>query len=218
MEAFNLEHQEHLLIGNDYRPRSPLQKMGGNALAIHLLLALVLLAALRNTNPQHSYSTFKVGCAIPDPKYRDLTGFLHATRISASRGTRIVLWPETAVSLASEKELLHLNSQVHGIAQTYGTHIGVTYNIPMGSKMANSFALIGPNSPHPITTYMKHHLLPLVESFPTQTGPHAAPVSELQVTTSKRKSKHSFETGTVMVSTQICHDTSFPFFSDNQSP
>lgn len=182
-----------------------------------LALGLVALSSLPPSHIQYSTSTYRVGCALPQDRHQDTAGYLHESRVSASRGARIVLWPETAVYLSNEKELHALESQLFDISKTYGCHIGATYALKKDNKMENSFALIGPESATALVTYSKRHLLPLVESFPTRQGREAAPTYNFDVPLLSFCKSHVHDKGSISVVPQICHDTSFPVWTE-QTP
>lgn len=182
-----------------------------------LLLGLITLLSLSPPHLQYSTSTYRVGCVLPQDKFQDISGYLHESRVSASRGARVVLWPETAVHLANEKDLNLLQTELFSITHTYGCHIGATYALKKDHKMENSFTFIGPHSANPLITYSKRHLLPLVESFPTRRGRHDAPHYDFEVPLSSFCKSHVHDKGKISVVPHICHDTSFPVWTE-QTP
>jgi hypothetical protein len=94
---------------------------------VALFILLVAVSSWGQPQLAHSDETFKIGCALPHGE-GTLAQYLHESRLSASRGARVVLWPETAIMLSDNSAYSSLQEQVYEVAKTYGTIVGATYS------------------------------------------------------------------------------------------
>ncbi|KAI8619263.1 hypothetical protein BC830DRAFT_1165506 [Chytriomyces sp. MP71] len=138
--------------------------------------------------------------------------YLSESATLASKGARIILWPETTLHTRTALELTHLLNATHKIAALYKVYIGVTYTYPSVTDSAtldpvrgmldNRLSFVGPRDPGPLFTYTKAHPVPLVESGRMVAGRAPPPVVTLPDTVSpKRGAKRP-----IVVSAGICLD------------
>jgi hypothetical protein len=164
--ALAWKRENRLLLGEDGElEQQENQRKRAHRHPFTLFTLLVALMSFSSFSVIQSTDSFKVGCALPEGD--SLASFLHESRVSASRGSRLVLWPETVVMLSDHAAYQTFQTQLHDISTAYDTILAATYSRPLNGKRTNSMDLYSRSNLQPIFTYHKMHLLSYVESFPT---------------------------------------------------
>lgn len=160
-----------------------------------------------------------IACALPKPSRTapdeplTVTDYLHESAILTGQGAKIVLWPESAIRLASWSDTSALSAEVGKLAIARRAFIAPSYNavLKRGSKSVIETTLIGPSEEHntsqSIFTYRKQALVPIVETYSYTAGDLPSPRGHIEVPAAGRPGR---STSSLDISAAICHDTSFP--------
>jgi hypothetical protein len=113
------------------------------------------------------------------PEYTDLPGYLNKTVDFANKGSKIIIWSETAVNINNTQQLDSLWATARNISSTYRIYFGITYSQYLDEQLVknkNMFTLFGPNG-QVAFEYQKVHPVILVEPD-TIPGPNHLPVAD----------------------------------------
>lgn len=170
---------------------------------ISALLSLYLVIGLfSNTSPltaQH----FPIACILPASA--TIESYLHEARIYAARGSRLLLFPESAISISTQAERNDFIRRLEGISEAHGSFIAGTIAQTEGQFRTNELVLLGPHDDQPLLSYQKQHLVPIGESTTSRPARSVnLPVADLPI---HLGAKHVLN---IRVAPAICHDTAFP--------
>lgn len=141
-------------------------------------LYLFLLAYSAFHFPATSYDlahtqTLQFGCVVPPPTLDRSTteardAMLHASRVRASYGDQLLVWPESALLLTSDTQEHQLWHAAADITRTHGVVLLLTYTYATPSGGIHRSALFTPTSyadkpVKPQLIYDKLHPLPFLE-------------------------------------------------------
>ncbi|KAF9124609.1 hypothetical protein BGX30_000861 [Mortierella sp. GBA39] len=118
-----------------------------------------------------------IGASSPDPT--DLPRYLNQTVDFAKKGSKIIIWSETAVSVDNNQQLDSLWATAKNISTTYGIYLGITYSQLLDEqllKSKNMFTLFDPKG-QVAFEYQKAHPVIMVETD-TIAGPNHLPVAD----------------------------------------
>tara|TARA_R110000782_G_scaffold270474_1_gene371614 strand:- start:16860 stop:18443 length:1584 start_codon:yes stop_codon:yes gene_type:complete len=134
---------------------------------------------LAETDPKVTQAAFNV-------VYDDL---LASTRAAAQAGAKVVIWSETAASVASQADLPELLAKVGQVAREENIYINVAVGQPFSRNQTH---LVGPDG-NPVWSYDKNYPVPVLEPV----EPRMSPVPVAQTPFGR-------------LSSVICFDGDFP--------
>ncbi|KAF4623133.1 hypothetical protein D9613_002160 [Agrocybe pediades] len=226
------EEEEESLLDT---PR-PASKVDDNFTATALLAAILVLLTIPSfiTQPLplpisltavNESTPLSVGCVLPAyGRYNHhsltLQDFIdESDRIRSN--TKVILWPEGAVTFHSTEEKMKAFEAVRNMSQ--GAYVGVSFEEVMSdpddpsgrrSFTRTGMALISQDSPEPHLVYYKRHLVPVAESYRLRHSTVPPTIFELQLAGTKlgRNSKRRTWDGTrpIDISASICLDFAQP--------
>ena len=168
-----------------------------NSKAPYYLTALLLLLALPNLLPSFSVpnlTPLKASCILPSlDSPPTVESYLYETTVSAARGNKLSVWPESALTLRNVNAYTQLENEVKSIAIKYKVFILFTYTLPSSIdpfKLQNSLTLIDPTG-NPILNYTKRALVPFTESFHFTSGTVPAPLATISLPLPTSHPRHS---------------------------
>ncbi|KAF8942971.1 hypothetical protein BGZ47_005938 [Haplosporangium gracile] len=109
----------------------------------------------------------------------DLPRYLNQTVDFAKKGSKIIIWSETSVSVNDIQQLDNLWASARNISTTYGIYLGITYSQYLDEqllKTKNMFTLFDPKG-QVAFEYQKAHPVIMVETD-TVPGPNHLPVAD----------------------------------------
>ncbi|KAF9911115.1 hypothetical protein EC991_004669 [Linnemannia zychae] len=125
--------------------------------------------------------TVQASCVIGSSDSNNLAGYLNQTVDLAKKGSKIVMWSETAVLAKDTQALNDLQATARNISTTYGIYLGITYSQSLDEQMVknkNMFVLYDPKGQVAID-YQKAHPVVMVETD-TIAGPNRLPVADTE--------------------------------------
>ncbi|KAJ7246278.1 hypothetical protein B0H12DRAFT_1073218 [Mycena haematopus] len=170
-------------------------------------------------------SSFQVGCVLPFETSPGLQKYIDESveLNSQGKGTKLLLWPEGAVSFrnASEKDAAFASIQ-HALESNHHAYWGVSFEVRDTSDISGTstshmgLALLSHEGVH--MDYYKRFLVPIAESFRLTPGSSPPPTFPIPLLNPRKKAK--WNDHTVDVTASICLDFAIPspFWHLNSKP
>ncbi|KAG2023018.1 hypothetical protein CC2G_000723 [Coprinopsis cinerea AmutBmut pab1-1] len=169
---------------------------------------------------------FGVGCILPTfDRYKrhvpTLTDYINESK-KLQNSARLLLWPEGAVSFASDEERNKAFEYVRG--NITGSYVGVSFNQvaadpndPSGRKgyERTGIAVVGKDSEEPYLLYYKRHLVPIAESYRLVPSTEPPTLANITIPTPKgippsRWDPSPSHARPLSITASVCLDFAFP--------
>ena len=193
------------------------RKAAYTALTATVCFWIVSFAADVSTVPPLSHDSVGLACVLPDLHRTDwpvkLAEYMEESSVVSGKGAKVLVWPESAVHLASAEENATFYSDLLELAYRRRAFIAPSYTAPSSlhrEKTVIATSLFS-STKEVLHTYNKQSLVPIAESYGTTAGtsplPHA---KDVFVPFSGQPGKVHPRGAQFSISAAICHDTSFP--------
>ncbi|KAJ6520068.1 hypothetical protein C8R45DRAFT_46547 [Mycena sanguinolenta] len=183
-----------------------------------ILTTLTIPSFILPTSPlpvvlSDTVSSFRVGCVLPSTTSPELDDYITESLAlnSQFKGTKLLLWPESAVSFRSPSEREDaFNSILEKLEHNHDAYWGVSFEERFTSdsgtsKSRNGIVLLSHEGVQ--MEYYKRSLVPIAESF--RLTPGSSPPETFPISLSPPKGKKKWDR-TVDVVTSICLDFAMP--------